>query len=194
MLEEIKQQIKNCRDCESIFGFEPHPVFWGHEDSKIVQISQAPSLKVHQSGKPFTDMSGKTLKQEWYQISDEDFYNQDNFYIGAMAHCYPGKDKNGNDRKPPKRCFQKWVQQEVKLIHNEIYIIIGASAAKEFFPKSSFEQLVFENQVWNNKLTFVLPHPSPLNRRWLKNHPEFTEKRLPEIRETLHQIIRKRDN
>lgn len=194
MLEEIKQQIKNCRDCESIFGFEPHPVFWGHEDSKIVQISQAPSLKVHQSGKPFTDMSGKTLKQEWYQISDEDFYNQDNFYIGAMAHCYPGKDKNGNDRKPPKRCFQKWVQQEVKLIHNEIYIIIGASAAKVFFPESSFEQLVFENQVWNNKLTFVLPHPSPLNRRWLKNHPEFTEKRLPEIRETLHQIIRKRDN
>ncbi len=194
MLEKMKQEIKNCRDCETLFGFRPNPVVWGNEYSKIVQISQAPSLKVHESGKPFTDMSGKTLKYEWYQISEDDFYNEDNFYIAAMAHCYPGKDKHGNDRQPPKQCFEKWVEKEIKLVHNEIYIVIGAKAAASFFPDQPFERLVFENQIWNNKLTFVLPHPSPLNRRWIKSHPEFTEKRLPEIRGIIHQIINKTES
>ena len=27
-------------------------------------------------------MSGKTLKYDWYQISDDEFYDIDNFYIG----------------------------------------------------------------------------------------------------------------
>ena len=107
---ELKRKIESCRFCEQKFGFVPHPVFWGNENAKIVQISQAPSSAVHDSMKTFTDMSGKTLKYEWYNISDEIFYNKDNFYIGAMAHCYPGKNKNGNDKVPPKCCFTKfWV-------------------------------------------------------------------------------------
>lgn len=189
--EQLKKEIERCRACEKQFGFEPHPVFWGNEHSKIVQISQAPSAKVHESGKPFTDASGKTLKQEWYQISEEDFYNQDHFFIGAMAHCYPGKDKNGNDKLPPKCCFEKWVEKEIKAVDNEIYIIIGAKAASRFFPKEHFEELVFKNNEWNGKLTIVLPHPSPLNRRWIKSHPAFIEKRLPEVRKIIHNVIDK---
>lgn len=41
------------------------------------------------------------LKFSSYQITDEEFYNTNNFFIGALAHCYPGKDKNGNDKQPP---------------------------------------------------------------------------------------------
>ena len=84
--------------CKETFDFNPHPVLIGNEKSKIVQISQAPSKTVHETLKPFTDQSGKKLKYEWYQITDEIFYNPDNFYITALAHCYPGKDKNGNDK------------------------------------------------------------------------------------------------
>lgn len=189
MLEDLKKDIQRCRACAKLFGFEPNPVFWGHENSKIVQISQAPSLKVHESGKPFTDQSGKTLKQDWYQIQEDDFYNQDNFYIGALAHCYPGKNKNGNDRLPPKKCFDQWVKHEIQLVNNQMYIVIGAKAADVFFPGSQFEELVFHNQTWNGKLTIVLPHPSPLNRRWIKQHPEFIEKRLPEVRSIIHELI-----
>ena len=123
MFEELKENVCNCRYCEEKFGFEPHPVFWGEENSLIVQISQAPSNNVHNSLKPFTDMSGKTLKYDWYQISDEEFYNTKNFFISALAHCYPGKDKNGNDRVPPKCCYEKWISKELEVINNRIYII-----------------------------------------------------------------------
>ncbi|MFR0985782.1 MAG: uracil-DNA glycosylase family protein [Frisingicoccus sp.] len=53
-----------------------------------MQISQAPSRTVHNTGKPFNDASGRRLRSEWYRISDETFYNPDNFYIVSIAHCY----------------------------------------------------------------------------------------------------------
>ncbi len=189
MFEKLKKEIQKCSYCEEKFGFEPHPIFWGKQNSKIVQISQSPSNSVNKSLKPFTDMSGKTLKYEWYQISDDDFYNMDNFYIGAIAHCYPGKDKNGNDRKPPKCCFSKWVKQELKLLDNKIYVIIGAKAAKVFFPNDNYEELIFKNNYLDGKLTIVLPHPSPLNKKWLKDHPEFLNKRIIEVRKIIKDII-----
>ena len=93
---DLIENIKKCEICKDKFGFQPHPIFLGNINSKIVQISQAPSATVHETLKPFTDQSGKKLKYEWYMIDDDTFYNPNNFYIAALAHCYPGKDKNGN--------------------------------------------------------------------------------------------------
>lgn len=188
--EKLKKEIENCKHCADKFEFEPHPIFWGKQNSKIVQISQAPSNNVHKSMKPFTDMSGKTLKYDWYQITDEQFYNTDNFFIGALAHCYPGKHKNGNDKQPPKCCWTKWIEKELQILNNEIYIIIGAKAAKMFFPNELYEELIFKDNVWNGKTTIVLPHPSPLNKKWIKDHPEFLEKRIFEIRNLIKKIIK----
>ena len=190
MLEELKNQISDCRYCKELFGFKPHPIVWGKNNSKIVQISQAPSNNVHSSLKPFTDMSGKTLKYEWYQITDEQFYNEINFYIGALAHCYPGKDKKGNDNPPPKYCFYKWVKKEIEIIDNTIYILIGAKSAKVFFPNEKYEDLIFKNSILNDKLAIVLPHPSPLNKKWLKDHPQFMEYRIVEIRNIIKDILK----
>lgn len=186
---ELQKNIENCMECKEKFGFKPHPVFWGCSKSKIMQISQAPSSTVHDSLKPFSDLSGKTLKYEWYQISDEEFYDTKNFFIGAMAHCYPGKDSRGNDKAPPKICFDKWILKEVEMVDNIIYIIIGAKAAKAFFPDKDFEKLVFNNQILNGKLAIVLPHPSPLNRKWLRDHPLFMTERIVEVRKIVHGVI-----
>lgn len=188
--EQLKEKIKECDYCKEKFGFEPHPIFWGKQNSKIVQISQAPSKNVHQNLKPFTDMSGKTLKYEWYQITDDDFYNTDNFFIVALAHCYPGKDKNGNDKQPPKCCWTKWIEEELQILDNEMYIVIGAKAAKVFFPNEIYEELIFKDNVWNGKKTIVLPHPSPLNKKWIKDHPQFLQKRIHEIRNIIWDILK----
>lgn len=188
---KLKKEIINCRYCKNLFGFEPNPIFWGTKNSKIVQISQAPSLTVNNAYKPFTDKSGETLKYEWYQITDDEFYNADNFYITSLAHCYPGKDKNGNDRMPPKVCYNKWIKKELEYINNKLYIIIGAKAAKVFFPNDNFNELVFKNNYINGKLTLVLPHPSPLNIKWFKDHPQFMNERILEIRKIIKNILDK---
>ena len=187
--EKLIKDLEKCNICKDKFGFKPHPIFWGCINSKIVQISQAPSATVQETLKPFTDQSGRRLKYEWYQISDDVFYDPENFYIASLAHCYPGKDKKGNDRMPPKICYDTWVKKELEYINNKIYIIIGAKAAKVFFPDDDFNQLVFKNNYINNKLALVLPHPSPLNIKWFKDHPLFIKKRIYEIRKVIKGVL-----
>lgn len=186
---ELKCSIEKCNICEKNFGFKPHPVVFGNINSKIMQISQAPSATVHKTRKPFTDKSGERLKYEWYKIEDHIFYNPDNFYITALCHCYPGKNERGIDKSPPKVCFETWVKKEISYVRNELYVIIGAKSTKAFFPKENFTDLIFKDNYINGKKTIVLPHPSPLNVRWFKEHPEFEITRLPEIREIIHNIL-----
>lgn len=186
---ELVENIKSCRDCRELFGFEPNPVFSGNENAKILQISQAPSQNVHKTNKCFNDASGKKLRKEWYKIPDEDFYNDDNFYISGIGHCYPGKCSNGGDKKPPIYCANKWLRQEIKFVKSKIIVLLGRYSASYFFPGKKFSELVFYNQEIDGKLTLVLPHPSPLNRKWFKDNPNFEKKRLPEIRKIIHEIL-----
>lgn len=191
----VKKGIKSCRKCKELFGFEPKPVVWGNENAKIVQISQAPSKSASDSGRPFTkgsssDKSGEILIHEWYGIDKETFYDENVFYITAIGHCYPGKDKNG-DRKPPKICADTWLKKELKYLQPELYIVIGRYAAGYLFPKKNFNDLVFSDQKLNNRLAMVLPHPSPANKKWFKDNPEFLTKRLPEIRKHVNKIVSK---
>jgi uracil-DNA glycosylase family 4 len=187
---EFKDKIKNCKLCEEKFGFEPRPFIWGSSKAKIVQISQAPSKTVHENGKPFSDLSGKKLR-EWYKLSEDDFYNQSLIYMTAMSHCYPGKDKRGQDVKPDFDCARKWLQEELYLINNEIYIIIGRIPTSFLFPKKDFSELIFNKQTLNNKPAYILPHPSPQNIKWFKDHPEFYDKILPNIRFVIKEKLKK---
>lgn len=193
MSSEFSQLVKNihsCRDCKSLFGFTPNPVFSGNENAKILQVSQAPSQNVHNTSKCFNDASGRKLRGEWYKISDEVFYDDNNFYISGVGHCYPGKSKNGGDNKPPKHCADKWLRQEVKLVNCELIILVGRLSANYFFPKKDFSELIFKNQNIDGKLTIVIPHPSPLNQKWFKDHPDFETERLPDIRKIVHKVLR----
>lgn len=187
-LKNYQEQIKACRLCQEEFGFEPRPIVWGTSQAKIVQIGQAPSIHVHEGGIPFQDASGKKLIHEWYQLTEEEFYNQDFIYMTMMAHCYPGKAKQGGDKKPPLRCARRWLDEELSMIENQCYLIVGSYAKNYFFPAQSLEECVFTTQELYGKPAYVIPHPSPLNNRWIKKHPEFAE-RMGEIRTCIHQLI-----
>lgn len=188
--QKLREEIRNCRSCQTVFGFEPRPILFGSLQAKIMQISQAPSRRVHNTGRPFNDASGRRLRSEWYKISDEIFYNPDNFYIVSIAHCYPGKNPGGGDRLPPKCCADKWLAREMELVQNRLYILIGGAAAAYFFPKHKLSDLVFRDLTLNGKPAFVLPHPSPLNMNWFRDYPEFTKKRVPEITAAVHEILK----
>lgn len=75
------------------------------------------------------------------------------------------------------------------MVDNKLLVIVGAKAVKFLFPKENFEELIFMNNQINNKPAIVLPHPSPLNIKWFKDHPIFEEKRLPEIREIIWSVL-----
>ena len=74
-LEKLQAQLRACRHCEGML--EPRPVVHGNPGAPILQVSQAPGKKVHETGIPFNDASGRRLRQDWYQISDAQFYDPD---------------------------------------------------------------------------------------------------------------------
>ena len=187
-LEKLQAQLRACRHCEGML--EPRPVVHGNPGAPILQVSQAPGRKVHETGIPFNDASGRRLRQNWYQISDAQFYDPDLFYITSMGHCYPGKGKTG-DKKPPRCCFDMWTRREIELKPGtRMMLVVGREAASRLFPKREFTELVFQDQEYDGIPCFVLPHPSPLNMRWFRMHPEFESQRMPVIREKLHQVLR----
>jgi len=163
----------------------------GNSCAKIMQVSQAPSIHVHNTGRSFNDISGRRLRGEWYKISDETFYDPDIFYITSVGHCYPGKSKGQGDNPPPRICAQKWLRREIEVVNNEIFILVGKAAADFFFPKENFTDLVFSDQKINGKQAYVMPHPSPLNVKWFKDNPKFEKERIPEIRKAVHDITDK---
>jgi len=69
-------------------------------------------------------------------------------------------------------------------------LVIGREAASRLFPKREFTELVFQDQEYDGIPCYVLPHPSPLNVRWFRMHPEFETQRMPVIREKLHQVLK----
>ncbi len=188
-LADLQNQISKCRLCRDAFGFEPHPIIQGNENAKIMQISQAPSKRVYETGRPFNDVSGKRLRGEWYRISDEVFYNPDYFYIASMAHCYPGKAPGGGDSHPLRICSKTWLLKEMELVDNEIYILIGGIAAEFFFPGEKITSLAFEDRQINGKPAYILPHPSPLNMKWFRDYPQFTAERIFKIQEEVHKVL-----
>lgn len=185
---ELTNEIKSCRLCRDVFGFEPKPFFWGDQCAEIVQISQAPSLTAHIEGKVWVDKGGDRLKYKWYQISDEQFHSPKNFYITALGHCYPGKTKFG-DKNPPGICAKKWLAKELEVLTPKLFVVIGGLAARFLFPDQNFTELIFNDQTLRGKLCFVLPHPSPQNIKWFKDHPAFETTRLPQIRKHVHGVL-----
>lgn len=185
----LQSQIAACRKCHSLFGHEPKPRVWGNLQAPVVLIGQAPSKKVHETGIPFNDQSGKRLRR-WLGLSEEQFWNKDFLYITSMAQCFPGKAaKGGGDNKPPAICAQTWLAPLMEQLRPEIYLIVGSYAARHFFPGRPLPELVFSALEINNKAAYVLPHPSPLNRKWFKDYPEFEKTRALEIRQHLQQFI-----
>lgn len=188
--EALVEGLLGCRRCQQVFGFEPRPIQWGCPDARIMVISQAPGQKVQTLGRPFADLSGKKLRQQWFLVHEEQFYNPHFFYFSMAGHCFPGKNARGTDRKPPRICWQTWGRRELELLTDcRLYLVIGQEAAGRLFPGRRLEELVFADLQLHGKPCFVLPHPSPLNYRWPLAHPKFETEVLPRLQQAVYQAL-----
>jgi uracil-DNA glycosylase len=62
-MENLLHNIGQCTICSKHLPFGPRPVVSSHSDYKIIIIGQAPGTKVHNSGIPWDDASGKQLRK-----------------------------------------------------------------------------------------------------------------------------------
>ena len=189
-MNNLLSEIRDCTICKEFLPLGPRPVLSAHKKSKIIIIGQAPGTKVHKSGIPWDDQSGKRLRS-WLNVDNETFYNPEIFGIIPMGFCYPGKGKSG-DLPPRKECAPQWHQllwdemKEVKLV-----LLIGQYAQKYYLKEKAKRTLT--ETVWNYgeylPEFFVLPHPSPRNGIWLKKNDWFEKEVVPNLTERVKLIL-----
>ena len=189
-MDVLLGQIKQCTICVDNLPLGPNPVVTAHPESKIVIIGQAPGLKVHNSGIPWDDASGKRLRS-WLNVTEEQFYDTKNFAILPMGFCYPGKGKSG-DLPPRKECAPQWHATLFNKMPNTKLVILIGSYAQRYYLKDRVGATLTETvSNFESYLPefFTIPHPSPRNRFWLSKNQWFEASVVPKLRRYIDEII-----
>ena len=187
-MDNLILEIRNCKLCDDFIN--PRPIVFADKRSKIIIIGQAPGIKVHNSGIPWDDASGKQLRK-WLGVTDDEFYDVKNFAIIPMGFCYPGKGKSG-DLPPRKECAPKWHESVLDEMPSvKLVILIGMYAQNFYLKKAAKRTLTATVNHFEEYLPsyFTLPHPSPRNRFWLTKNPWFEKDILPQLKRKVREII-----
>lgn len=185
----LLNDIKRCTICASQLAHGTRPVLQVHPKAKILIAGQAPGLKVHTSGIPFDDASGKRLR-EWLGVTREEFYDPERVAILPMGFCYPGTGKTG-DLAPRKECAPAWREKILAHLKQiEVTIVLGSYAQKYHMGVSntSVTDLVKSWELYWPHI-IPLPHPSPRNNIWLKKNPWFEIELLPRLQERVRESL-----
>jgi len=191
-LPTLLKKIKSCTICEKHLVNGVNQVLTANEKSKIVVIGQAPGMKVHLSGQPWSDKSGARLT-EWLGIDMDTFYDTSKFAIIPMGFCYPGKNPKGGDLPPRKECAPEWHPPLFDHLKNvKLILLIGSYAQKYYLGKSMKKNLTETVMHFEEYLPdyFPIVHPSPLNFRWLRKNPWFEKDVIPLLQKKVKKILK----
>jgi uracil-DNA glycosylase len=202
-LDALVEQLRLCRvsrDAPRYGGplpHEPRPVIQASSAARLCIASQAPGVRAHASGRPFTDPSGVRLRG-WLGIGEEIFYDPGKLAIVPMGSCFPGLDAKGGDLPPRCECAEIWRAQIFQHLPNiELILVIGLYAQKWHLGKAMVANGLTETvRRWREAYrsgtrprVLPLPHPSWRNNAWLKRNLWFETELLPTLRSEVSGLV-----
>lgn len=197
-LNGLLEEIRACRVCVETpkgkpLAHEPRPVLQASATARIAIFGQAPGLRVHESGKPFTDPSGERLR-DWLGIGPEIFYDAAKVAVVPMGFCFPGYDAKGGDLPPRRECAPLWRADVMAAMPRvKTAVLVGGYAQKWHLGLG--ENLTDTVARWREfaPRLFPTPHPSWRNNAWLKRNPWFEAELLPELRQAVAAALGGKD-
>jgi uracil-DNA glycosylase len=189
-LEALLVAVRHCHACEAHLPLGPRPILRAAATARILIVGQAPGVRVHRTGIPWSDPSGERLRG-WMGVNEDVFYDESRIAIIPMGYCYPGRG-NGGDLPPRRECAELWLDQLLaKLPLIELTLLIGQYAQRHFLGSRRKSSLAETTSAWAEygPAFIPLPHPSPRNTPWLKRNSEFESLLLPELRKRIIEIL-----
>ena len=197
----LEAEVRACRICRDApigapLPHEPRPVVRMSASARILVAGQAPGVRVHASGLPFTDASGDRLRA-WMGIDAATFYDRSKVAVLAMGFCFPGHDATGGDLPPRRECARAWRARLMAAMPQiELVLAVGRPAQVWHLGGRARRSLTDTVADWREILdapgrpaVFPLPHPSWRNTAWLKRHSWFEAEAIPELRRRVAEAL-----
>ena len=189
-LDGLLREVRACTACAAHLPLGPRPVVQLGAGARILIVGQAPGLKVHKSGIPWDDASGRRLR-EWMGIAPPVFYDPERIAIIPMAYCYPGRGKGG-DLPPRRECADLWLERLLAQLPDiRLTLLVGQYAQRHFLGDRAQATLTETVMAWRDYAPSVLPlpHPSPRNQPWFSRHAWFGEDVLPALQQAVAMAL-----
>jgi uracil-DNA glycosylase len=189
-LDALLRDIRACTLCAAQLPSGPRPIVQAGADARLLIVGQAPGARVHASGIPGDDASGRRLR-DWLQVDAATFYDARRVALVPMGFCYPGKAGSG-DAPPRPECRATWHPRLLPLLPQVgLTLLIGNHAQAYFLGATRRATSGDTVQAWRDYLPryLPLPHPSPRNIAWFKRNPWFEEEVLPDLRMRVRALL-----
>lgn len=189
-LPGLLRRIRSCDACANALPYGPRPVVQAGKGARLLIVGQAPGRIVHETGIPWNDASGDTLRV-WLGLQRETFYDESRVAIVPTGFCYPGTGRNG-DLPPRPECAPLWHAPLLAAMPDvALTLLIGRYAQQFYLRDNAKATLTATVAAYRDYLPqyFPLPHPSPRNRAWFKANPWFAQEMLPLLRQRVADIL-----
>ena len=188
--EALLDAVRACRLCVPHLPHGARPVVQLDPRARVLIAGQAPGRRVHETGVPFQDASGRRLRA-WMGVSEEVFYDASRIAILPMGFCYPGQGRSG-DLPPRPECAEAWRSRLLARLRNvELTLVVGQHAQAWHLPEAARRDLTAVVRAWREfwPAMLPLPHPSPRNNPWLLRNPWFEGEVVPVLRDRLRPLL-----
>lgn len=190
-LERVAREARTCRVCAASLPHAPRPVFRVGRGAHLMIVGQAPGRRVHESGLPWNDPSGDTLRA-WLALDRATFYDRARIAILPTGLCYPGT-VDGSDLPPRPECAPLWhARFRAALPEVRLTLLVGQYAQAHYLGAARKATLAATVQAYRQYLPeyFPLPHPSWRNKAWVRRNAWFEADVIPALRRMVHKVLR----
>lgn len=189
-IKSLLRDIAACSVCAPFLPHGPRPVMAAGKRARVIVIGQAPGRKVHDTGVPWNDPSGNTLRS-WLGVDAASFYDTTKFALMPMGFCYPGTGKSG-DLPPRPECAPLWHERLLaEMKEAQLTLLIGQYSQKRYLGEKAGPTLADTVRDFRSHMPrfLPLPHPSPRNRLWLRRNAWFEREVIPELRHRVADLL-----
>ena len=190
-LGDLLAEVRGCRLCAEHLPLGPKPVLRAAASARVMIVGQAPGTRVHETGMPWNDASGRRLRQ-WLDLDDDTFYDQRRIAIIPAGLCYPGANPKGGDAPPRPECAPRWHPPLRSALENvELTLLVGQYAQSVYLGARRRTTMTETVRNYTDYLPEFLPtpHPSWRTTHWLKKNPWFEAELVPEMRRHVHALL-----
>lgn len=158
-LEEIRQEMGDCRRCQLWQGRTQLVFGAGNSKARLMFIGEAPGAEEDQQGKPFVGESGQLLNRIFAKMA----ISREEVYITNVVKSRP--PGNRNPEAGEIAACRPFLLKQISAIGPEIIVTLGAVATHALLEsKSPLNRLRGKWQQWRGIAVMPTFHPSYLLR------------------------------